>query len=97
MGAAIAAGLVAILSYFVPILPSINGVGRQSLGTLFYAISIGVLSLWFIPLGQPEFAVLGILVMAWGDGMAAIVGRNWGQRPYLVLGNKKASKVPWPW
>ncbi len=77
--ASIVAAIVALLSYFVPILPSINSVGRQSLGTFFYAVSIGVLTGWFFPLGLPQFAVIGILVMAWGDGLAAVVGQNWGR------------------
>jgi phytol kinase len=88
--AAVLAGAIAIASYNLPILPSVNSVGRHSWGTLFYAISIGVLTTWFWPLGRPEFAVLGILVMAWGDGMAAIVGQRWGRHRYRVGGIQKS-------
>ncbi|MGH2412297.1 MAG: diacylglycerol/polyprenol kinase family protein [Microcystaceae cyanobacterium] len=90
IGAAIIASIVALVSYFIPILPSINSVGRKSLGTFFYAISIGVLVAWFWPLGQPQYAAIGILVMALGDGLAAIIGQNWGQHPYQVLGIQKS-------
>ena len=41
---------VALLSYQFPLLPGINSVGRKSLGTFFYAISIGLLIFWFWPL-----------------------------------------------
>jgi phytol kinase len=81
---------VALLSYRYPILPGINGVGRHSLGTFFYAISVGLLTAAFWPLGQPQYAVLGILVMAWGDGLAALVGQNFGRHPYKILGNPKS-------
>ncbi|NEO26938.1 MAG: hypothetical protein F6K03_08590 [Kamptonema sp. SIO4C4] len=84
------AALIALVSYFVPILPSLNSVGRQSLGTFFYAVSIGVLTYWFFPLGLPQFAVIGILVMAWGDGLAAVVGQHWGRHKYQVGNNKKS-------
>ena len=56
----------------------------------FYAISIGVLTACFWPMGQPAYAVLGILVMTWGDGLAALVGQNFGRHPYVIFGNKKS-------
>ncbi|MEL6502253.1 MAG: phosphatidate cytidylyltransferase, partial [Cyanobacteria bacterium J06623_1] len=74
VGAAIIAAAIAITSYIIPILPSIESVGRQSFGTLFYAISMGVLSAYFWR-DTPQYAVIGILTMAWGDGMAAIIGQ----------------------
>lgn len=90
IAAAFIAGLIALISYFLPILPSVNSVGRQSLGTFFYAVSIGILIAWFWSIQQPYFAVLGILVMAWGDGLAAVIGSQLGKHPYLILGNKKS-------
>lgn len=84
IGAACVASAIALISYFVPILPSINSVGRQSLGTFFYAVSMGILvgSFWY--LDRPQYAAIGILVMAWGDGMAAIIGQNYGKHPYQI-------------
>lgn len=75
---------IAFLSYYIPILPGINGIGRKSLGTFFYAVSIGVLVAWFWPLKLPEYAALGILVMTWGDGLAALVGQRFGRHPYQL-------------
>lgn len=82
--AAAIASIIALVSYFVPILPSINSVGRKSLGTLFYAISIGILAAWFWQ-DQPQYTAIGILVMAWGDGMAAIIGQRFGKHTYQVF------------
>ncbi len=90
MGASFIASIIALISYFLPILPSINSVGRKSLGTFFYALSIGVLAQWFWSTGQPQYLAIGILVMAWGDGMAAIIGQKFGQHCYEVLGVKKS-------
>ena len=89
IAAAITAGLIALLSYFLPILPSLESVGRRSFGTFFYAVSIGVLMGYFFP-NHPEFATLGILTMAWGDGLAALIGKRWGKHPYQILGNRKS-------
>jgi phytol kinase len=87
---AVLAGLITLISYWLPILPGVNSVGRQSYGTFFYAVSMGLLIAIFWPLQHPEYAVLGILVMAWGDGLAAIVGQRWGQHPYQIWDNKKS-------
>ncbi|MFZ4666611.1 MAG: diacylglycerol/polyprenol kinase family protein [Prochlorotrichaceae cyanobacterium] len=82
--------IVALLSYFFPLLPGIKSVGRRSWGTFFYAVSIGLLVAWFWPLHLPQFAVVGVLVMTWGDGLAAIVGQRWGKHPYQLWGMNKS-------
>ncbi len=81
--------VVALASYWLPILPGINSVGRPSLGTFFYALSIGVLTAVFWN-AHPPFTVLGILLMTWGDGLAALVGQTWGRHPYQVMGMTKS-------
>jgi phytol kinase len=83
VSAAIIAAAIAITSYIVPILPSIESVGRKSFGTLFYAISIGILAACFWQ-NYPQYVAIGILVMAWGDGMAAIIGQRFGKHTYQV-------------
>lgn len=83
VSAAIIAAAIAITSYIIPILPSIESVGRKSFGTLFYAISMGILVGYFW-LDAPQYAVIGILVMAWGDGMAAIIGQRFGKHKYQI-------------
>ncbi|MCT0254802.1 diacylglycerol/polyprenol kinase family protein [Synechocystis sp. PCC 6714] len=88
--AGLLAALIAVLSYRLPILPSLESVGRHSYGTLFYAISIGLLVGGFFSAGLPVFAAIGILVMAWGDGLAALVGQRWGKHPYKVFGFRKS-------
>jgi phytol kinase len=87
---AVLAGLITLISYWLPILPGVNSVGRKSYGTFFYAVSMGLLIAIFWPLQHPEYAAIGILVMAWGDGLAAIVGQRWGRHPYKIFGNSKS-------
>ena len=89
VAAAIIASIIALISYFIPILPSINSVGRKSLGTLFYAISIGILAQVFWR-DYPQYTAIGILVMAWGDGMAAMIGQRFGNHSYQVFNIKKS-------
>lgn len=88
--AGILAGAIALISYQVPILPSLNSVNRKSFGTFFYAVSISVLAAWFWPLQHQEYAALGILVMTWGDGLAAVIGQKYGKHIYRVWGIQKS-------
>ncbi len=90
IAAGVISAAIALISYKVPILPSVNSVGRKSLGTFFYAVSIGILIAWFWPIQQPQYAAIGILVMAWGDGMAAVIGQRFGTHLYQVWGIKKS-------
>jgi phytol kinase len=88
--ASILASAITLLSYRFPILPGINSVGRQSLGTFFYSVSFGILVACFWYLQQPQYAALGILVMTWGDGLAALIGQRFGKHKYKVFGGQKS-------
>ena len=88
--ASILASAITLLSYLFPILPGINSVGRKSFGTFFYSVSIGILLAWFWYLQQPQYAALGVLIMAWGDGLAALIGQRFGKHHYTVFGAQKS-------
>lgn len=90
ISASIVAAIITLLSYLFPILPGINSVGRQSLGTFFYSVSIGILVAWFWYLNQPQYAAIGILIMAWGDGLAALIGQRFGKHKYKIFGAQKS-------
>ncbi|MGK7910332.1 MAG: diacylglycerol/polyprenol kinase family protein [Synechococcus sp.] len=90
--------VVALLSYRIKILQSLNGVARDSYGTFFYAASIATLFALFWQPGLHAYAVIGVLVMTWGDALAALIGRRWGRRKYVVAGVTKSwegSAVMW--
>ena len=89
VSASILFSAIALLSYYAPILPNINSIGRKSFGTFFYAVSIGVLVAWFWSINLPQYAALGILVMAWGDGLAALIGKRFGRRVYKLWDMQK--------
>ncbi|MDY6802709.1 MAG: SEC59/DGK1/VTE5 family protein [Cyanobacteriota bacterium] len=90
IAAGVISGAIALISYKLPILPSVNSIGRTSFGTFFYAVTIGTLIAWFWPLHLEQYAALGILIMTWGDGLAAIIGQRFGKHSYEVGGIKKS-------
>lgn len=50
----------------------------DSLGTVYYPISMVVLSGAGFVLGWRTLPFIGLLTMAYGDGLAAVVGQKWG-------------------
>jgi dolichol kinase len=64
----------------------------DSLGTVYYAVSMFVLSGAGFVLGWKTLPFIGLLTMAYGDGLAAIIGKKWGKRRPFSLRRKK----PWP-
>ncbi|MDH5449254.1 MAG: SEC59/DGK1/VTE5 family protein [Candidatus Bathyarchaeota archaeon] len=56
------------------------------LGLIFYAVSYTLLALFFA--SQPYVIAAGILPMAYGDSVAAIVGERHGRRRYKLVADK---------
>ncbi|MCI6691378.1 MAG: SEC59/DGK1/VTE5 family protein [Clostridium sp.] len=64
---------------------------KNDLGTVYFALSLMILAL--ITFKNTEFSyigALGILVMGYGDGFAAIIGVKYGKHKFKVLGNNKS-------
>ena len=63
---------------------------KDGLGTVYYALSLLILALvTFGPLHNPIIGLVGVAVMGYADGMAAIVGKGIDSPEYSVNGNKK--------
>ncbi|MBW4685771.1 MAG: phosphatidate cytidylyltransferase [Komarekiella atlantica HA4396-MV6] len=60
----------------------------SSPGTVYFAVSVTLLfgSLWRPdgPIDSAPIAVAGIMAMTWGDALAALIGRRFGQHKYQV-------------
>jgi phytol kinase len=82
--------VIAYLSYSTNILPMLNGIGRDTRGVFYYALSITCLVALFWGQGKPEFATIGIMMMSWGDGLAALVGQRWGRHKYWIGNNQRS-------
>lgn len=64
---------------------------KESLGTVYYAISLFVLALLtFGPLNNPFIGLCGIAVMGYGDGLAAVIGQAVNSPKITIKGNTKS-------
>lgn len=65
---------------------------KGDLGTVYFAISLLVLSfLTFGPGSSPYIGALGILIMGYGDGFAAVFGKKFPKYAYKIWGNTKTA------
>lgn len=66
--------------------------GKKDLGTVYYAISLLILSLFTLGEGNNGYiGALGILTMGYGDGFSAVVGTFKGTK-YIPIGKSLKSK-----
>ena len=71
-------------------IPAVEDVDRNSYGTIAYAIAITTLLLLFWPT-RADAVSAGVLVMALGDGLAGLIGRNFESPKWVLFGQTKSS------
>ena len=82
--------IINYISYKKNIISVMERDNQDGLGTVYYAISLFVLAIIsFGVLNNPLIGLAGILVMGYGDGLAAIVGRKISSEEYKVGKTKK--------
>ena len=77
------------VNYQFRLMPTIEEIERKSFGTIAYGISITLLLLLF----WPHYALsisLGVLSMAFGDGLAGLIGKSIKSPTWSILGQTKS-------
>ena len=77
------------INYKYRLLPAIEDIDRKSFGTIAYGISITFLLLLFWPRYASSIAI-GVLSMAFGDGLAGLIGRSIVSPKWSILGQTKS-------
>ena len=71
-------------------IPAVEDVDRNSYGTIAYGIAITTLLLLFWPT-RADAVSAGVLVMALGDGLAGLIGRNVESPKWVLFSQTKSS------
>ena len=71
-------------------IPAVEDVDRNSYGTIAYGVAITTL-LWLFWPGRADAVSAGVLVMALGDGLAGLIGRNVDSPKWVLFGQTKSS------
>ena len=67
-------------SYKMNLIKSMERNGNGNLGTVYFPISLLILVIVsFGLLNQPEVGAIGILILGYGDGFAAVIGQKFGK------------------
>ena len=77
------------INYQFRLLPAIEDIERKSFGTIAYGISITILILLFWPRYASSISI-GVLSMAFGDGLAGLIGRTINSPKWSVLDQTKS-------
>ena len=80
--------LLNYISYRGEIFKSVETGEKGNLGTVYFPISFAIIIclLW----ERPNLLVASLMPMTWGDGLAAVLGRRYGQRKYSILGSTRS-------
>ncbi len=72
------------LSYRLNLLKAMERGGKGNLGTVYFPISLLILVIIsFGILERPEFGAFGILILGYGDGLAAVIGKKYGKKQLM--------------
>lgn len=66
--------------------------GKRTPGTVYYSIALTILVLFFWTVPAEELrpiAMLGMLTLAWGDGLASVIGERSRIGEFRIFGNRK--------
>jgi len=77
------------VNYQYRLFPAMEDIERKSFGTIAYGFSITLLLFLFWPRYAPSIAI-GVLSMAFGDGLAGLIGRSINSPKWSILGQTKS-------
>lgn len=78
------------LSYKFNIMKSIEREENDGFGTIYYAMSLLIISIFTFLIGKPVIGLLGVLIMGYGDGFAAIIGQKIKSKKYKIGNSQKS-------
>ncbi len=81
--------ILLLINNRLSLLPEVESIKRKSYGTVAYGLTITILLSIFWQ-KNPEIVCIGVLVMAFGDGLAGLIGQNVSSPKWKVWGQTKS-------
>ncbi|MDC3171094.1 dolichol kinase [Prochlorococcus sp. AH-716-E13] len=81
--------LLTLINYQSKLFPTIEDIDRKSYGTLFYCLSLLIL-IYLYWNKDPTSLIAGFFIMTFGDGFAALIGKNFQSKSWFFLNQKKS-------
>lgn len=86
---AFAVTVITAINHRIQLLPAVEDVDRNSYGTVAYGLAISLLLLLFWP-DQAVAVCAGVLVMAFADGLAGLIGRGVPSPSWTIWQQRKS-------
>ena len=86
---ALAVTVITAVNHRIQLLPAVEDVDRNSYGTVAYGLAISLLLLLFWP-DQAVAVCAGVMVMAFADGLAGLIGRGMTSPSWTVWQQRKS-------
>ena len=83
------ATLIALINHRFRLVPEVEDVGRRSIGTIAYGLSITLL-VWLWWPQRADLVSACVLVMVLGDGAAGLLGSSFSSPRWQVMGQTKS-------
>lgn len=82
--------IINYISYKKNLISVMEREDQDGLGTVYYAISLLIVSIFtFGIIKRPEIGLCSILIMGYGDGLAAVIGKSIKSYEYKIGNTKK--------
>ncbi len=81
--------VVNIINYKIPIFSSIKRHEKKQFGEIFYSLTLIILVLVSYYYNDLQIGLVGVLVMGYADGFAAIIGTKFPYGKYSIYNNTK--------
>ena len=78
-----------LINHQLRFIPAMEDVPRQTYGTIAYGLSITILLILFWS-QNPAAVSIGVLTMAFGDGLAGLIGRQVKSPSWTILNQRKS-------
>ena len=78
-----------LVNYRLQLIPIFEDIERKSFGTVLYGVTITLLLILFWK-NNPDAVCAGVLVMALGDGLAGLIGKQIKSPYWIILGQRKS-------
>ena len=78
-----------LINHQLRFIPAMEDVPRQTYGTIAYGLSITILLILFWS-QNPAAVSIGVLIMAFGDGLAGLIGRQVKSPSWTILNQRKS-------
>lgn len=82
--------IVNALSHKFNLIKTMERKEGDTLGTVYYAIVLLIIVLWTVSKHNQIIGLPGVLIMGYGDGLAAVVGKKVKSKQFKIFGDTKS-------